>query len=80
MYIKVKAKAESSRNGIVVKSADSLEVSVRAKAQRGEANDAIRFLLAEHFNIHPAKVRLIKGRTSKSKIFEIQVDSEPSKA
>ena len=76
MYIKVKAKTESSKNEIRVKSQDSFEINVRAKPERGEANDAIRFLLAEHLKVHPAKVRLIRGASTRNKIFEILLTEE----
>lgn len=71
MYIKVKAHAGSKKNLLLQKGPDSYEIRVKAPAERGLANEAIRAMLAAHLGIDPKKLRLIKGATTPAKIFEI---------
>ena len=74
MLIKVKAKPKSKKEG-VKKLADLLfEVRVNAPPEKGRANERIRELLAEYFNVPKSKVRLVRGETSKEKVFEIDTD------
>lgn len=46
-------------------------VSVKAPAVEGRANEAARKLIAEYFRISAERVRLVSGRRSRKKIFEI---------
>jgi uncharacterized protein YggU (UPF0235/DUF167 family) len=71
MYIKVKVRAGAKRNVLISKRPDSYEITVKAPAERGLANEAVRALLASHLGINPKKLRLIKGAASPAKIFEI---------
>ena len=68
-YIKVKVHAGEKKNQLVQKSPDSFEVWVKAPAQEGRANEAVRALLAAHLNLPENKLSLIKGATSPAKIF-----------
>jgi uncharacterized protein YggU (UPF0235/DUF167 family) len=70
MYIKVRVRAGEKKNFIKQKAPDSFEISVKAPAERGLANDAVRAMLAAHLKTEPKKLRLIKGAASPSKIFE----------
>lgn len=72
MYIKVKVHAGEKKNLLKQKSCDSYEVWVKAPAERGLANEAVRCLLGESLKIEPKKLHLIKGATSPAKIFEIK--------
>lgn len=47
------------------------EVAVREEAERNEANERVRTLLARHFHVTLRAVRLVSGRRSSSKSFEI---------
>ncbi len=71
MLIKVKVFAGAKKEGISRKSENSFEVRVKEKAERGEANRAVRRALAEHLKISASQIRLIKGARSPSKIFEV---------
>jgi uncharacterized protein YggU (UPF0235/DUF167 family) len=71
MYIKVKVRAAAKRDALIQKGPDSYEISVKAPAERGLANCAVRVLLASHLGTNPKKLRLIKGSSSPAKIFEI---------
>ena len=50
---------------------DTLTVYVKAPAIEGRANAAAIKLLAKHFKVASSKVKLVRGATSKYKIFEI---------
>ena len=70
MYIKVKVHAGENKNILLRKSPDSCEVWVKAPAERRLANQAVAQMLAKELSIDSKKLRLIKGATSPSKIFE----------
>ena len=48
------------------------KVSVKAPPEGGAANDAIIRLLAKHFEIAPARIRIASGHTSRQKVVEIE--------
>ena len=68
-YLKVKVHADEKKNKIVQKSEDSFEIWVKAPAEQGRANEAVRTILAEHIGVPENKLSLIKGATSPAKIF-----------
>lgn len=68
-YFKVKVHADEKKNKIVQKTPDTFEIWVKAPAQEGRANEAVRALLAEHLQLPENKLSLIKGATSPAKIF-----------
>ena len=72
MLIKVKVFAGSKKEGILQKSENGFEISVKEKAERGEANRAVRRALAEFLKILPSKIRIVKGARKPNKIFEIK--------
>lgn len=68
-YIKVKVHAGEKKNKLVQKTPDTFELWVKAPAEQGRANEAVRALLAQHLNLPENKLSLIKGATSPAKIF-----------
>lgn len=68
-YIKVKVHAGEKTNKLVQKAPDTFELWVKAPAEQGRANEAVRALLAQHLNLPENKLSLIKGTTSPAKIF-----------
>lgn len=68
-YLKVKVHAGEKKNALVQKGPDSFEIWVKAPAEQGRANGAVRAALAEHLGVSENKLSLIKGATSPSKIF-----------
>lgn len=46
-------------------------VFVKESPVDGKANEAIRLLLAEHFDVPAYAVKIVTGLTSKQKLFEI---------
>ena len=72
MKISVHIKPNSRHREEVVKNNDdTLTVYIKAPAIEGRANAAAIKLLAKHFKVAPSKVKLVRGATSKYKIFEI---------
>ena len=72
MKISVRIKPNSRHREEVVKNDDdTLTVYIKAPAIEGRANAAAIKLLAKHFKVTPSKVKLVRGATSKYKIFEI---------
>ena len=72
MKISVHIKPNSRHRGEVVKNDDdTLTVYIKAPAIEGRANAAAIKLLAKHFKVAPSKVKLVRGATSKYKMFEI---------
>lgn len=82
MKIYVKAKAGAKEDKItppplkLLKTEDDVQeyfvVSVKELPRQGKANKAIKKLLAEYFNTPLSQVILLKGETSKIKVFEIK--------
>ena len=68
-YLKVKVHADEKKEKLIQKSADTFEVWVKAPAERGLANAAVRAALAAHLGVAENKLSLIKGATSPAKIF-----------
>lgn len=72
MKISVYIKPNSRHREEVVKNDDdTLTVYIKAPAIEGRANAAAIKLLAKHFKVASSKVKLVRGATSKYKIFEI---------
>ena len=72
MKISVHIKSNSRHREEVVKNDDdTLTVYAKAPAIEGRANAAAIKLLAKHFKVVSSKVKLVRGATSKYKIFEI---------
>jgi len=79
MKIFVKAKTGAKENKVtppplrlIPEAEEWYTVSVKERPVEGRANEAITKLLAKHFRVLRAQVRLISGATSKRKIFEIR--------
>ncbi len=68
-YLKVKVHADEKKDKLLQKSADTFEIWVKAPAERGQANAAVRAALAAHLSLPEEKLSLVKGATSPAKIF-----------
>lgn len=75
MRVSVVLKPNSKHREEVVQTEDGmLTVFTKAPAVEGRANEAAIRLLADYYNVSKTKVRLVRGGTSKYKVFEI-IDS-----
>ena len=72
MLVKVKVKPEAKKEMFTVLKKDSFSISVREKAERGEANSRVRTLLARHFRVLPGVVNIVSGHRSPHKIISIK--------
>ena len=72
MKISVLIKPNSRhREEVVVGDDGVLTIYTKAPAIEGRANLAAVKLLAKHFGVAPSKVKLVRGATSKYKVFEV---------
>lgn len=71
MLIRVKVFPNAKKEELNQKSSDGFELRTRAKAERGEANQAAKKLLADFFHVSPKQVIFIKGNRSSNKIAKI---------
>ena len=72
MKISVQLKPNSRhREEVVVNDNGSLTIYTQAPAIEGRANLAAVKLLAKHFGVASSKVKLVRGATSKYKVFEV---------
>ncbi len=59
------------REEVVAGDNGSLTIYTKAPAVEGRANAAAAKLLAKHFGVAPSRVKLVRGATSKYKVFEV---------
>ena len=77
MKISAKIKPNSRHREEVVANDDgSLTICTKAPAIEGRANLAAVKLLAKHYGVAPSRVKLVRGATSRNKMFEI-ADKSP---
>ncbi len=74
MILRVRAKPKSKVECVKEIEKDLYEVAVKEPPEDGKANERIIELLAEHFGVSKSKVKLLKGHTSRLKVFEIIKD------
>ena len=72
MKISIHLKPNSRhREEVVMNDDGSLTIYTKAPAIEGRANLAAVKLLAKHFDVSSSKVKLVRGTTSKYKMFEV---------
>ena len=75
MKISVHLKPNSRhREEVVVGDDGVLTIYTKAPAIEGRANMAAAKLLAKHFGVTSSKVKLLRGASSKYKVFEVDGD------
>jgi len=73
MKISVRVKPNAKQEKTEKVGERDFSVWVKEKPQEGKANKAVIKALAEYFRIPQADVALVKGQSSKEKIFEIKI-------
>lgn len=77
MKISAKIKPNSRhREEVVVNDDGSLTIYTKAPAIEGRANSAAVKLVAKYYGVAPSRVKLVRGATSRNKVFEI-ADKNP---
>ena len=61
-----------ARDQSVVIAAGAVQVKVRAPADNGAANEAVIALLAEALDCPPSRLSLLRGATSRQKLFRVE--------
>lgn len=67
----MKAKAGAKRESVEKLDEGTFVVSVKARAQEGKANAAIERVIAKHFGVPRAAVRIVSGLRSRQKVAEV---------
>ncbi len=71
MKIIVKVKPNSRENSIKIGENGIYEVKVSVPPEKGKANAKVIELLSKELKIAKSKISLLKGKTSREKLFEI---------
>jgi uncharacterized protein (TIGR00251 family) len=73
VILALEVQPNSSRDAIICINPwrSRLQVSVKAQAQKGAANRAVKRIIAEHLNINQSAVTIIQGQTSRQKMLRI---------
>lgn len=74
--VHLKVKPGAHKNQILSIEDDRLVISLRAKAQDGQANTALQVFLADILNIAKSKIQLIKGDCAKFKTLKIRLNAK----
>ncbi len=72
VFLRVRVRPASRREGIAGVRGDSLVVAVHAPPEGGRANEAARRLLASVLGVPPCAVELVRGQASRQKEFRIR--------
>jgi uncharacterized protein YggU (UPF0235/DUF167 family) len=71
MYVHVSVKAGAKKESFEEVSENRFKVSVKEEAKANAANRRVIELVALHCNVSPARVRIINGHHSPSKLISI---------
>jgi len=71
MLVRVNVKAGARREKFVVLMEDSFAVDVREEAERNQANNRVRALIAQHFHVPLKEVTVVSGHKSPKKTIRV---------
>lgn len=71
MYVHVRVMANAKREEFIVKKNDSFVVRVKERAEQNMANTRVRELVALHFSVPVAAVRIVNGHHEPSKLLSV---------
>jgi uncharacterized protein YggU (UPF0235/DUF167 family) len=72
MLVRVNVTTGADKNKLVVSERGKVQVSVTEKPQDNRANERVRELIARHYKVPIASVRIVKGHHSTGKILELR--------
>ncbi|WP_029520284.1 DUF167 domain-containing protein [Persephonella sp. IF05-L8] len=72
MIIKVKVKPNAKKNEIKQIEKNFYEIRVTVVPEKGKANKKVIELLSNYLKVPKSRIKLIRGETSREKVFEIQ--------
>lgn len=62
------------REEVMLNDDGGFTVFTKAPAVDGKANEAAANLIAKHFSVSKSRVSLVRGHTSRRKVFEVNID------
>lgn len=71
MKITVSVKTGAKKELVQILDAKHFAVHVKAQPEKGKANEAVIKALSKHLGISPSRIILLRGETSRNKLFEI---------
>lgn len=71
MIIHVKVIARASRCEVIPQTDDSFKVKLTRPALEGKANEQLREVLADHFQVSKTKIRILSGEHASIKRVEV---------
>lgn len=71
MKIRVKVKPNAKKEEIKKIEDDYFEIRVTVVPEKGKANKKVIEILSKYFKVPKSNITLLKGETSKEKLFEI---------
>jgi uncharacterized protein (TIGR00251 family) len=74
MKISARVKPNAKQDKIERVNESHFLIRVKEKPQEGKANRAVIKALAEYFEVPQSRIVLLKGHSSKEKIFEININ------
>lgn len=78
MIIKVRVISTAGDNEVVSRIGSVLRVKVKTKKLDSEANDILKYFLADFFTVDQDGINIIKGNKGKEKTVEVRGKSEES--
>ena len=75
MYVKVRVVPKTKKEKITKVDDSTFEITVKEPAERNLANERVREILAEQFQVGIKSVRIVTGHHSGSKIFDVKIES-----
>lgn len=76
MIIKVRVISTSGDNEVVSRIGSVLRVKVKTKKLDSEANDILKYFMADFFSVGEEDINIIKGNKGKEKTVEVRGKSE----
>lgn len=74
LRIAVRVQPRASRNRVAGRVGDAIKIQLTAPPVEGAANEALIAFLAETVDLPRARIRVITGERSRSKIVDIEVE------
>ncbi len=77
MIIEVKVKPGAGKDRLVkVDPSGMLEITLKAKAEKNQANEALCKFLEKTFKLERGSVKILRGKTQKKKLVKLEISEE----
>ena len=75
IYLSVRVQPQARKRKVEKISPSEYKVSVFSPPSRGKANREVIEILASYFDLPPARVKILRGETSRQKLVLLEVDN-----